>query len=156
MSSCIVIHDYKPATTPTTAPSTRSEKLVLSPLLKRRPRQPRDSRDETMEALLADRIERITPDTVEKLRAVHEEGITFPRLTVEPDQFYRWHTDNPLPVEYSNKTKSIVLIAPGNSVHQMLEGVMSSWFGQVAGDLSSSKEGFSAYTQCGGSSRLHQ
>lgn len=36
-----------------------------------------------MEALLADRIERITPDTVGKLRAVH---------AVKPDQFYRWHT----------------------------------------------------------------
>ena len=78
-----------------------------------------------MEALLADRIERITPDMVEKLRAVHEEGIIFLRLTVKPDQFYHWHTDNPLSVEYSNKIKNIILIAPSNSVHQILEGAIS-------------------------------
>lgn len=152
MPSCIVMHKK-----PTPTPSTRSEKPVLSPLLKRRPRQPRDPPDKTMEALQADRIHKITPETVEKLRAVFEEGVAFPRLTVEPEEFHRWHSmDNPLPVEYSNKTKKIILIAPGNWVHQMLEGVMSSWFREVAGDLSSTQEEFSACSQCGESSRLHE
>lgn len=109
-----------------------------------------------MEALLADRIHKITPETVEKLRAVYEEGIAFQRLTVEPDDFYRWHFDHALPVEYSSTTKKIILIAPGNSVHQMLEGVMNSWFREIAGDLSSTQEEFSAYSQCGESSRLHE
>lgn len=91
-----------------------------------------------MDPLLVDTLDKITPQTVSKLREVHEESTTFP-MQVEPAEFYRWHTEG-LPVEYSKTTKQIILLAPGNAVHQILEGVMGSWFKEVAGELSHKQE----------------
>lgn len=102
-----------------------------------------------MDPLLAvDTIDKLTPQMVARLREVYEEGTIFPRLQVEPADFYRWHTED-LPVEYCSTTKQIILVAPGNPVHQMLEDVMSSWFQQAAGELSNAQERFSGYSHCG-------
>lgn len=88
---------------------------------------------------MIDNLPKFTPETVQKLRELHEESIVLPNLRVGVDDFYQWEGSERLPVEYRKDAGRIIIIAPGNPIHQSLESVLKSWFSDIATELSDEK-----------------